>query len=76
MIPIDKQLHFFVGGTIMGFCAAAFGIGIGIGAVVLIAAGKEIYDYMHRDVHTPDIWDFIATLLGGIFVWIGFLLGT
>jgi hypothetical protein len=33
---------------------------------LLVASGKEVYDYMHRDSHTPDIWDLIATLCGAV----------
>jgi hypothetical protein len=35
-------------------------------SVSLIAALKEYYDYKHKDKHTPDIWDWVATSLGGI----------
>jgi len=34
--------------------------------VALIAGLKEWYDSKHPDIHTADIWDFIATTLGGV----------
>jgi hypothetical protein len=34
--------------------------------VAIIAALKEVYDYMHPDKHTADIWDWVATSLGGV----------
>lgn len=71
-IPTDKQGHFIVGlliYTIIHFINPV----IGLGAVAIAAVGKEIYDYFHRDVHTPDVWDAVATLLGGI---IGFICGS
>ena len=39
-----------------------------------IGLGKEIYDYYHRDKHTPDIKDLIADTLGNIFGIIIFLI--
>jgi high-affinity nickel permease len=34
--------------------------------VAIIALLKEIYDYLHKDIHTPDFWDWVATVLGGL----------
>jgi hypothetical protein len=34
--------------------------------VLLVASGKEIYDYMHRDSHTPDFMDIVATMAGAL----------
>jgi hypothetical protein len=36
--------------------------------VAVVALAKEGYDYLHKDIHTPDAWDFVATVLGGAFV--------
>ena len=62
-LPIDKLLHFIVGVLIY---AAMHFIGIGMWAVVIAAVGKEIYDFYHRDVHTPDVMDALATICGGV----------
>ena len=62
-IPTDKLLHFIVGVLIY---AVMHFTGFGMAAVVLAAVGKEIYDYFHRDVHTPDVWDALVTICGGV----------
>ena len=64
-IPADKQSHAFY-----GFLTAFvwhFFIGYwSIALVAVIAALKEWYDSKHSDIHTADIWDFVATVIGGI----------
>ena len=62
-IKHDKLLHFFYG-TIISF----IGVGIfglwGLILTVIIGAWKElVYDKKHG---TPDIWDFIWTILPAI----------
>ena len=64
MIPLDKQLHFFAGGLIAGVVFVLAGIWISLAAVAVIAAVKEGWDAFHRDMHTPDQWDFWATCCG------------
>lgn len=34
--------------------------------VVVAALGKEVYDAQHRDRHTPDAADAVATVAGGL----------
>jgi hypothetical protein len=34
--------------------------------VAIVALLKEIYDYLHKDIHTPDFLDWVATVLGGL----------
>jgi hypothetical protein len=63
-IPYDKALHYVYGSVIFAVCYHLVGVGNSLLAVLLVASGKEVYDYMHRDSHTPDIWDLIATLCG------------
>jgi hypothetical protein len=63
-LPHDKALHFIVG--VLIYAAAHFvSPVVGMIAVTVAAVGKEVYDYMNRDKHTPDLWDAVATLLGG-----------
>ena len=62
-IKHDKLLHFFYG-TVTSF----IGVGIfglwGLMLTVIIGAWKElIYDKQHG---TPDIWDFVWTILPAI----------
>jgi hypothetical protein len=35
-------------------------------AIVVAAVGKEVYDWFHRDRHTPDVWDAVVTVIGGV----------
>jgi hypothetical protein len=63
-LPHDKALHFIVG--VLIYAAAHFiSPVVGMIAVAVAAVGKEVYDYMNRDKHTPDLWDAVATVLGG-----------
>ena len=72
MIAHDKSLHALVGGAVFSAVYVACTL-VGFpslypatGAVVLAAVGKEVYDYIHRDKHTPDFMDAVATLAGGV----------
>lgn len=63
-LPHDKALHFIVG--VLIYAAAHFvSPVVGMAAVAVAAVGKEVYDYANRDKHTPDVWDAVATVLGG-----------
>jgi VanZ family protein len=62
-VPLDKQAH-FNSGAILAFVAYFF---IGYWALLLVAivaGAKEWYDYTHPN-HTSDVWDWVATALGG-----------
>lgn len=64
-IPIDKQGHFIIG--LIAYMAFHFaGVAVGLGVVAVLAVGKEIHDWFHRDRHTPDLWDAVATMAGGV----------
>ena len=70
-VPADKQGHFIVG--LIAYMAFHFiGVAVGLGVVAVLAVGKEIYDWFHRDRHTPDLWDAVATMAGGVA---GFICG-
>jgi hypothetical protein len=64
-IPADKQQH-FISGAILGIVLTPFIGAYSILVVAVIAALKEIYDYLHKDIHTPDFWDWVATVIGGV----------
>ena len=67
--PQDKLAHFAVG--VLIYAAAHFVSPlIGLAAVAVAAVGKEIYDWFHRDMHTPDVWDAVATIAGGVVAFI------
>lgn len=68
-LPLDKAYHVIAG--VLIYAAAHFvSPVVGLIAVAVAAVGKEGYDYRHRDKHTPDLWDAVATIFGGI---IGFI---
>lgn len=65
MLPHDKALH-----VIAGFCiftvAHFISIPVAIYSVVAAAVGKELFDLCHKDRHTPDVLDAVATIAGGL----------
>lgn len=63
---VDKQLHFLVGLVIALACGYFVPWWAGLVAATAIGAGKEVYDSAHKDEHTPDVWDFVVTALGGL----------
>ena len=69
-IPADKQMHFLCGLVIAALLTPFIGA-YSIVVVAIIALLKEIYDYLHKDIHTPDVWDWVATTLGGL---VGFVI--
>ena len=64
-VPCDKQMH-FIGGLVIAAILTPFIGAYSVLVVAIIALLKEIYDYLHKDIHTPDFWDWVATVLGGI----------
>lgn len=65
-LPYDKALHYVYGSLLFALTVHAFGTAYSLIFVVAAASVKEIYDYVHRDVHTPDTWDFVATVAGAL----------
>ena len=64
-VPADKQGHFIIG--LLAYMLFHFiSIEVGLIVVAVLAIGKEIHDWFHRDRHTPDLWDAVATILGGL----------
>ena len=64
-LPHDKALHIIVG--IMLYALFHFiSPVVGLAVVVLVACGKEVYDYFHKDKHTPEFLDALATIGGGV----------
>ena len=62
-IPSDKVAH-CLGGVVLFAIGKLFGYGLAL--AVIGAITKELYDYLHKDTHTPDLWDAVATILGGL----------
>ena len=62
-VPEDKFMH-FVSGFLITLVLTPF---IGVMSLVwlaLIALAKEVYDWVNKDMHTPDVMDWVATVLG------------
>lgn len=65
-IPADKVYH-FAGGAILFALALPFLGGMySVVAVAIVGFAKEVYDTLHKDNHTPDVWDALATAAGGL----------
>ena len=69
-VPCDKQMHFLCGLVIAALLTPFIGA-YSIVVVAIVALLKEVYDYLHKDIHTPDFWDWVATTLGGV---VGFVI--
>jgi len=69
-VPVDKFMHFLCGLVIAAVLTPFIGA-YSIAVVAVIAALKEIYDYLHPKTHTADFWDWVATTLGGV---VGFVI--
>lgn len=67
-IPSDKVMHFASGAVVFTMFLPFIGPYYAMLAVIIVAIGKEVYDAMHQDKHTADIWDAVATTLGGVLV--------
>ena len=64
-IPQDKKKHFVAGFAITAVVSLFFGYIVGAIASVIAAAGKELYDKA-TGKGTPEILDFVATVLGAV----------
>jgi len=67
-IPIDKQAH-ALGGAVIVLLSIVAGWPLWLGLLICtgVALAKEVYDSVHPDAHTADVWDFFGDVLG----WIG-----
>ena len=67
-VPLDKQAHFLSGAILATAILLVTGsASVSFVSVSLVACLKEVYDLLHKDKHTPDVWDWVATSLGGAF---------
>ena len=60
----DKQSHFLVG-LVIAFLVSFYSPLAAYWVVVIVAAGKELVWDWAMDNGTPEINDFIATIVGG-----------
>lgn len=67
MIEQDKANHALAGALTAAITFPLFGWW-SILACVIVAVGKEGYDYLHQTYHTPDWSDALWTLVGSSLV--------
>ena len=66
-VPLDKFMHGLSGAILATAILLVTGsASVSFVSVSLVACLKEVYDLLHKDKHTPDIWDWVATSLGGL----------
>jgi hypothetical protein len=65
-IPDDKVRHSYMGMVIFTLTCLFAPTSYAFVLLVLIALGKEVYDYIHPNIHTCDKWDFVATVFGAL----------
>lgn len=65
-MPSDKVLHFIAGAIVSVFASYLFGAMTGFLIALAVGAGKELHDYMRQETNTPDMLDFVATVLGAV----------
>jgi len=65
---MDKILHFIV---VMALAAAPLEKPeTALMVAITMGVAKEIYDSRHRNKHTPDAKDALATIAGGVIVFV------
>jgi hypothetical protein len=67
MKHIDKVYHFTAGFIIYILSNILMNDWWSMVPVIVIGAGKELYDYYSKK-GTPDWWDFIWTVIGGLIL--------
>lgn len=65
-IPADKVAHFASGVVLYAGLLPFVGSSLALSVVIMAAVAKEIYDSCNPDKHTADMWDAVATTLGGL----------
>ncbi len=65
-IPADKTAHFAVGAVLFAVLLPFIGSVYALAGVTVIGSAKELYDALNKDNHTPDLWDALATIAGGV----------
>jgi hypothetical protein len=72
-IEKDKMLHFVVGGVIAIVVITFTGIPFwGVLASLIAGIAKEVWDSTGRG--TPDVYDIVATVIGGIAIALVFII--
>lgn len=64
-LKVDKLLHFFFGSVVFYLFLFIFNPVVALVANIIIAAGKEVYDYKSKKGQF-EIMDFIFTILTAV----------
>jgi hypothetical protein len=70
MLSFDKLLHFMAGAAVFMLMLPFVGPLAAMAAVVFVGAGKEVYDYFNPEKHTSDLLDIVATVAGGLILFV------
>lgn len=65
-IPDDKLRHFVIGLIVFSVSCLVFSQIVSLIILFILATSKEVYDFFHKDIHSCDFWDFIATVSGSL----------
>lgn len=66
-VGIDKYWHFIAGLIIAAFFAMVVGVKFCLLPSLVAGLVKELYDGM-KSGGKMDVWDFIATIIGGLII--------
>ncbi len=72
-IPQDKLLHCLGGVVIFAALHLLIMPWLSLVVIALAAVLKEFYDWRNPSAHTADVWDIVATLIGGLLALICWL---
>jgi hypothetical protein len=70
MLKHDKANHLIYGLVIFSVAHLILGLIPAIIACVVAAFGKEIHDYFNQHKNTPDIYDALFTIAGGLIAYL------
>jgi hypothetical protein len=66
-IPYDKVQHFVTGAAISSLVVTVTdSLALAGAAVLLVGAGRDVYDACHPNANTAVVWDVVATCAGWI----------
>ena len=67
----DKRDHIVLGMVVYGTTRALGGTPAqAMAAAAIVGVGKEVYDHYHPANHSAEIWDAVATIGGGVTLFV------
>jgi hypothetical protein len=68
LLPQDKANHFVYGSLVFTIVyILTLNPILALTITTIVGFGKEIYDALNKQTHTPDILDLLSTVAGGLF---------